>query len=84
MSNSSQLATVDFHGQPLTVITGPEGERLVAMKPVNEAIGLDWKSQYARIQRHRVLKSTVVIMTTVAEDGKRRELDLAQQLWTRV
>lgn len=71
---SSQLGTVSFQGHDLTVISTPAGERLVAMKPISEAIGLDWKSQHARIQRHPVLKSTMVITTTVAEDGKEREL----------
>ncbi|MFC2974693.1 phage antirepressor N-terminal domain-containing protein [Azotobacter bryophylli] len=71
---SSQLGTVSFQGHDLTVISSPAGERLVAMKPISEAIGLDWKSQYARIQRHPVLKSTMVITTTVAEDGKERGL----------
>ncbi len=71
---TSQLGTVSFQGHDLTVITTPTGERLVAMKPISEAIGLDWKSQHARIQRHPVLKSTMVITTTVAEDGKEREL----------
>lgn len=71
---TTQLAAVDFHGNSLTVITGPAGEHLVAMRPISEAIGLDWKSQHARIQRHPVLKSTMVITTTVAEDGKTRDL----------
>ncbi len=35
---------------------------------------MNWKAQYDRIQRDDVLKTTVVMMTTVAEDGKQREL----------
>lgn len=69
----NQIASVDFRGHTLTVITNNK-QRLVAMKPIVESIGLDWKSQYSRIQRHPVLKSTTVIMTTVAQDGKQREL----------
>ncbi len=74
MTHTTHIAAVDFHGQSLTVVTGPNGEHLVAMKPICEAIGLGWQSQYNRIKRHDVLSSTVVIMTTVAEDGKKREL----------
>ncbi|TBV91293.1 hypothetical protein E0E53_21350 [Azotobacter chroococcum] len=71
MSNTNlQLGTVDFHGQTLAVITGPAGERLVAMKPICEAIGLDWKSQYSRIQRNQVLKEGMVIMTTPSPGGE--------------
>lgn len=50
MSNTKlQLGAVNFYGQNLAVITGPAGERLVAMRPICEAIGLDWKSRYSRI-----------------------------------
>lgn len=74
MTSTTQLATVDFHGHALTVITGAAGEHLVAMKPICEAIGLGWQSQYNRIQRHPVLSTSVFMMNTVAEDEKNREL----------
>ena len=66
-------AAVDFHGHALTVITGPAGEHLVAMKPICEAVGLDWKSQYARIKRDEVLSTCMVIMTiqTLGDDQSR-------------
>lgn len=68
-------ATVDFHGSPLTVITGQNGEHLVAMKPICENIGLDWKSQYARIQRDEVLSTCMVIMTIqMLGDDQSREV----------
>ena len=70
---TTQLATVDFHGTQLTVVTTPDGERLVAMKPICEAIGLDWEAQYKRIMRDDVLASTISMMEMVATDGKRRE-----------
>lgn len=70
---SSSIVTVEFHGQSL-VTTQHNGEPHVAMRPIVEAIGLNWKAQYDRIQRDDVLKASVVMMTTVAEDGKRREL----------
>lgn len=74
MTNSTQIATVVFHGHTLTVITGPAGEHLVAMKPIVEAIGLQWEAQLKRIKRHEALRSTVSMMDMVAEDGKKREL----------
>lgn len=73
-SIATQLATVDFHGHALAVVTGPAGEHLVAMRPICEAIGLDWASQFTRIKRDEVLHSTVVVITTVAQDGKQREI----------
>ena len=68
MSNN-QTASVNFHGHALTVITSAS-QQLVAMKPVAEGIGLDWKSQHSRIQRHPVLQSVMVMMTTTGADGK--------------
>ena len=68
-----QLVTVDFHGQSILATT-IDGKPYVAMRPIVENIGLQWGSQFNRIQRHPVLKSTVFMMTTVAEDGKQREM----------
>lgn len=74
MSDTQSIpATVNFHGKSLTVITAADGQRLVAMRPICEAIGLDWVSQHKRIGRDSVLAATMVIMTTVAADGKERE-----------
>lgn len=66
---TKQIATVTFHGAPLTVITQAD-QKLVAMKPIVEGIGLGWQSQYNRIQRQPVLKSVVVMMNTTGADGK--------------
>ena len=68
-----QIVTVEFHGQSLIAVE-VEGKPYVAMRPIVENIGLQWGSQFNRIQRHPVLKSTVFMMTTVAEDGKQREM----------
>lgn len=70
MSKTSlQLGTVDFHGRALTVITGPEGEHLVAMKPICEAIGLQWEAQLKRIKRHPILSQGMSIMDTPSAGG---------------
>ncbi|WKN21479.1 phage antirepressor N-terminal domain-containing protein [Azotobacter vinelandii] len=73
MHSTAHIASVDFHGRPLTVITDPAGEHLVAMKPICEAIGLQWEAQRKRIQRHEVLKSVASVMEATAADGKRYE-----------
>lgn len=44
------LVPVQFHGQTL-VTTQHNGEPHIAMRPIVEAIGLNWKAQYDRIQR---------------------------------
>lgn len=63
-----ETAIVPFHGHPL--LTTNDGDIVrVAMKPICEAIGLDWSAQFRRIKRHPVLGSTVAMMATVAGGG---------------
>lgn len=58
----ANLLLVDHSGQPF-----------VPMKPVVDGMGLDWKTQYRKLQAGR-FDSTMVMMTIVAEDGKLREM----------
>ncbi|HEY3982500.1 phage antirepressor N-terminal domain-containing protein [Cedecea sp.] len=65
-------ANVIFKGDTLTTIEN-HGIQYVAMKPVVEAIGMDWKSQHHKLLVHRE-KFNYGDMTTVAADGKLREM----------
>jgi len=67
------IITVDFHGQPILTIC-EDGQHYVGMKAVCENIGLGWHGQWERINRHAVLKPTVRVIRTVAEDGKPRDM----------
>ena len=70
---TSQVSTVDFHGQPISVI--PQDNKLfVAIKPICENLGIQWHAQRKRIQRDDVLNSTASMMNSVAADGKERQL----------
>lgn len=69
----SKLQKVNFHGNEIAVIE-KDGKQYVAMKPIVEAMGLDWKKQHALIHRDPVLSSTVTVTGVVAEDGKKREM----------
>ncbi|MBN6711431.1 phage antirepressor N-terminal domain-containing protein [Haemophilus haemoglobinophilus] len=73
MSQSTQLSTIQFHNQTLITFE-QDNVQYVAMRPLCENIGLQWESQYNRIKRDEVLSSTMIIMITVAEDGKKREM----------
>lgn len=67
--------SVQFNDQSLTVITGKNGERYVAMKPICENIGLDWDAQRQRIKRDEVLSTCTVMMTVqMPGDGQSREI----------
>ena len=67
---NAQVAAVDFHGNPLTVITTDDNQRLVAMRPICEGIGLNWQGQHDRMRRHEVLNSVVRVTRMTAADGK--------------
>ena len=73
MSNQISTQTISFNNQSLITVE-QNGNHYVAMKPICENIGIDWRAQRQRIVRDEVLCSTVVIITTVAEDEKNREM----------
>ena len=69
----SNIQMINFNNQKLLTVE-KDGIKYVAVKPICENLGLDWSSQKKRIERDDVLNSTMVIMTTVAEDEKSREM----------
>jgi len=74
MANLTQLATVEFHGHALITLSHNR-EAYFAPRPICQAIGLDWKSQYGRIRRNPVLSTCVVMMTTqLPGDTQQREI----------
>jgi len=71
---TANLATVEFHGHPLVTLK-QDDQILVALKPIVEGIGLDWRGQHKRIQRDDVLSTCVVVMTMqLPGDTQRREV----------
>ena len=73
MSTQLSTQTISFNNQALITFE-QNGTHYTAMRPICENIGLDWASQYSRIRRDEILNSTIVIITTVAEDDKSREM----------
>jgi hypothetical protein len=73
MKRGKALAPVDFHGQELVVVD-VDGEPYVAMRPIVEGMGLDWKAQHRKLTDD-VARWGVVIMTMFQSgDGKEREM----------
>ncbi|WP_435931419.1 phage antirepressor N-terminal domain-containing protein [Moraxella bovoculi] len=72
---TNQIQTVNFHNQSLLTLQ-KDGIAYVAMKPICENIGLDWKSQFARIKRDEVLAQGMVIITTPTKGGLQEMLCL--------
>lgn len=67
--------SINFHGANIPTFN-VEGVIRVAMKPICDAIGLGWQSQWHRIKRHPVLSKGVVMMTTPSKGGIQKHLTL--------
>ena len=67
-----QALKTNFLGQEITLIDN-NGVAYVAMREVVEGIGLAWKPQYKKLTEQKD-KFNCYHMTTVAEDGKNREM----------
>lgn len=70
MTSLTQIA-VPFYNAELYIIEH-NGQPYTPMKPIVEGMGLDWKSQFAKLKNR--FNSTVVEITMVANDGKLREM----------
>ena len=55
-------------------MAGNDAKKLVPIKPICEALGIDYASQFTKIKNDEDLSSTVVLSTIVATDGKEREM----------
>lgn len=70
---ATALVPVEFHGATLYAIT-VDGVHHVALRPICDALGIDWEAQRLRIRRHPVLNETACVTKAVAADGKEREV----------
>jgi len=65
--------TVNFAGTALMGLL--DGDTAwVAMRPIVEGMGLDWKAQYDKIKEDEVLASVVGQKTMTGADGKRYKM----------
>lgn len=68
-----QLITT-LNGIEITAVIDEKHNVFVPVKPICQALGIDHPAQVQRLKRHYILASTVVTLTTVAEDSKEREM----------
>ncbi|OQS32815.1 hypothetical protein B0T45_21165 [Chromobacterium haemolyticum] len=66
----SELLPVSIRGREVLGLLTAKAEKYVPLKPVVEALGLDWSAQYRRVQRCPVLSKGVAMMATTGGDGK--------------
>ena len=58
----------------VAIMAGNDAKKLVPIKPICEALGIDYASQFTKIKNDEDLSSTVVLSTIVATDRKEREM----------
>ena len=68
-TTATTLAAVEFHGATL-VTTLVDGVPHVALRPLCDAIGIDWQGQHKRLSSHPILSSVVSVTETTGGDGK--------------
>ena len=67
------IQPVPFHGMSLSALR-VNGAPYVAIRPICDALGLNWSSQRKRILRDPELKTRVVMMTTPSAGGAQKTL----------
>ncbi len=63
---------IDFYGTDLIVIINSDLIKWVALKPICDAIGVNWPSQYKKIKEDP--RFSCCDITTTGSDGKRYEM----------
>ena len=58
----------------IVAVIDEAGNVLVPVKPICQALAIDFSAQVQHIKRHYILASTVVIITMVAADERDREM----------
>ncbi|MEI6730649.1 MAG: phage antirepressor N-terminal domain-containing protein [Pseudomonadota bacterium] len=66
---------VQFNGSKILAVTYQE-KPYISIKPICDALGLDWHAQRQRIRRDAVLNEGAVIITLPSEGGKQETLCL--------
>lgn len=63
-----------INGIEISAVRDENNNFFVPVKPICDAIGVNYESQYAKLKDHEILASTIVLSTMVASDGKQREM----------
>jgi len=66
---TNEIATINN-----VVIMATEGEKMIPIKPICEALGIAYEPQFTKLKEHDFLSSTVTLSVMVGADGKDREM----------
>ena len=75
--NPTNLVPVSVPGAAPIMAVQQDGEAWSSPRHICEALGLDWKTQHRKLTERSW--ATVVKMTTVGADGKRREMSMVDR-----
>lgn len=73
MSNNSIKEFLEFNDTPM-YFTLVDGEWWIALKPICEALGVDWKNQNERLQKDTMLGLLYSKQSIVGSHGKERKM----------
>lgn len=63
-----------INGVEISAVSDENHNIFVPVKPICDAIGVDYPDQFNKLRAHEILSSTIVLSTMVAADGKKREM----------
>lgn len=69
---TTEITVAKVNQVDITVIRN--GEKRVAVRPICDALGIDFSAQLQRLKRDEILSSVVVTITTTGADGKQYEM----------
>lgn len=70
----NRLSIGRINGVEIFAVKDEDNQVFVPVKPLCEAIGVRFDTQFAKLQEHPILASTVALRATVGFDGKDREM----------
>jgi hypothetical protein len=69
---TNQVSIAKVNNVPIIIINN--GEKRVSLKPICEALGVDFSGQLQKIKSDPILGSTVEMISTVGSDEKERDM----------
>lgn len=74
MQNTTKSTAVATINKQEIIIIETDGEKRVVIKPICDALGIDYSSQLQKLKADEILSSTMGLSPTVGADGKQREM----------
>lgn len=71
---TNRLSIGRINGVEIYAVKSDDGSILVPVKPICEAIGVRFDTQYEKLQKHPILSSVIPLRGTTGADGKTYEM----------